>query len=135
MIHSPKSMITVAWNTSGFHVLAALPNGAKFNASYYTNEMLEEITKWRDAHRTKGTRSLIVHVDTARPHTSRVSLEYLEANGMEKAPHPPYSAASAPLASFLFGHVKRMLRGCAFDSSGELLSTVGGFWQGLKNRS
>jgi hypothetical protein len=43
MIQSPKSMIAVAWNTSGFHVLAAQPRGAKFNASYYTNEILEEI--------------------------------------------------------------------------------------------
>jgi hypothetical protein len=55
MIQSPKTMKTVARNTSGFHVLAALPKGAKFNASYYTNEMLEEIRKWRDAHRTKRT--------------------------------------------------------------------------------
>jgi AraC-like DNA-binding protein len=66
MIQSLKSMITVAWNTSGFHVLAALPKGAKFNASYYSNEILEEIRKWRDAHRTKPTRSLIVHVHHTR---------------------------------------------------------------------
>jgi hypothetical protein len=45
MIQSPKSMITVAWNTSGFHVLTALPNGAKSNASHYTNEILGEIGK------------------------------------------------------------------------------------------
>jgi hypothetical protein len=45
MIQSPKSMITAAWNTSGFHVLAALTKGAKFNASHYTNEMLEGIKK------------------------------------------------------------------------------------------
>jgi hypothetical protein len=43
-------MITVVWNTSWFYVLAALPKGAKFNASYYTNQILEEIRKWRDAH-------------------------------------------------------------------------------------
>jgi histone-lysine N-methyltransferase SETMAR len=131
MIQSPKSMITVAWNTSGFHVLAALPKGAKFNASYDTNEILDEIRKWRDAHRTKRTRCLIVHADNARPHTARASLEYLEANGMEKAPHPPYLPDLAPSEFFLFGHIKRMLCGRAFGSSGELLSAVGG----LKNRS
>jgi hypothetical protein len=47
MIQSPKSMITVAWNTNAFHVLAALSNGAKSNASYYINGALEEIRKWR----------------------------------------------------------------------------------------
>jgi hypothetical protein len=45
MIQSQKSMMTVAWNTSGFHVLAALQKGAKCNASCYTNEILEEIRK------------------------------------------------------------------------------------------
>jgi hypothetical protein len=135
MIQSPKSMITVAWNASGVHILAALLKGAKFNASYYTSEILEEIRNWPDAHRTKRTRSLIVHVDNARPHTARASLDYLEANGMERAPYPPYSPDLAPSDSFLFGHVKRMLCGCAFGSSGVLLSAVGGFWRGLKNRS
>jgi hypothetical protein len=135
MIQSPESMITVAWNTSGFHVLAALPKGGKFNASYCTDEMLEEIRKWRDTHRTKRTRTLIVHADNARPHTARAFLEYLEANGMEKAPHSPYAPDLAPSDSFLFGYVKRMLCGCAFGSSGDLLSAVGGFWRGLKNRS
>jgi histone-lysine N-methyltransferase SETMAR len=135
MIQSPKSMITFAWNTSGLHVLAALSKGAKFNASYHINEILEEIRKGRHAHRTKRTRSLMVHADNARPHTSRASLEYLEANGMEKAPHPPYSPDLAPSDFFLFGHAKRMLCGSAFGSSEELLSGVGGFYRGLKNQS
>jgi hypothetical protein len=42
MTQSPKSMITVAWNTTGFHVLAALPKSTKFSASYYTTEILEK---------------------------------------------------------------------------------------------
>jgi hypothetical protein len=45
IIQSPESMITVACNTSGFDFLAALPTGAKFNVSYCTNEILEEIRK------------------------------------------------------------------------------------------
>jgi hypothetical protein len=126
IIQSPKSMINVAWNSSGFHVLASLPKGAKFNAGYHTNEIPEGITKWRDVHRTKRTRSLMVHADGARPHTARASLEYLEANWMEKAPYPLHSPDSAPSSFFLFGHVKRMLCGCAFGSSGELLSAVAG---------
>jgi hypothetical protein len=59
------------------------------------------------------------------------SLEYLEANGMEKAPHPPYSPDLAPSDFFLFGCVKRMLCGCAFGSSGELLPAVGGILAGI----
>jgi hypothetical protein len=106
MIQSPKSMITVAWNPSGFRVLAALPKGAKFNAIYYTNEILEEIRKWWGAHRTKRTRNLMVHADNVCPHPARTFLEFMEANGMEKAPHPPYSPDLDPLDFFLFGHAK-----------------------------
>jgi hypothetical protein len=29
---SPKCMLTIVWNPSGFHVLKALPKGEKFNA-------------------------------------------------------------------------------------------------------
>jgi hypothetical protein len=39
-IHSPKTMVTIAWNTTGFHVVTALRKGAKFNATYYTTEIL-----------------------------------------------------------------------------------------------
>jgi hypothetical protein len=100
MIQCRKSMTTVAWNTSGFHLLVTLPKGAKFSASYYTNGILEEIRKWHDVHRTKRTRSLIIHADNARAHTARASLEYLEANGMEKAPHPSYLPDFAPSDCF-----------------------------------
>jgi hypothetical protein len=59
------------------------------------------------------------------------SLEYLEANGMDKARHPPYSPDLAPSDFFLFGCVIRMLCGCAFGSSGELLPAVGGILAGI----
>jgi hypothetical protein len=74
----------------------------------------------------------MVHADNARRHRARVSLEYLEANWMEKAPYPLHSPDSAPSDFFLFGHVKRMLCGCAFASSGELLSAVRGILAGIE---
>jgi hypothetical protein len=39
MIQSPKLMITIAWNPSGFHIVAVLLNGTKFNASYCATEI------------------------------------------------------------------------------------------------
>jgi hypothetical protein len=43
-VQSPKFMLTVVWNTIGFHVLKALPKGRKFNAQYYTNDILVAIS-------------------------------------------------------------------------------------------
>jgi hypothetical protein len=53
-VQSPKFMLTVVWNPIGFHVLKGLPNGRKFNAQYYTNDILAAISDWR--RKTGGTR-------------------------------------------------------------------------------
>jgi hypothetical protein len=43
-VQSPKFMLTVVWNPVGFHVLKAFPKGRKFNAQYYTNDILVAIS-------------------------------------------------------------------------------------------
>jgi hypothetical protein len=47
IVQSPKLMLTVVWNPIGFYVLKAVPNGRKFNAQYYTNDILVAILDWR----------------------------------------------------------------------------------------
>jgi hypothetical protein len=48
-----KFMLTVLWNPIGFHVLKAIPRGRKFNAQYYTNDIMVAISDWR--RQTGGT--------------------------------------------------------------------------------
>jgi hypothetical protein len=43
-VESPKFMLTIVWNPIGFHVLKTLPKGRKFNAQYYTNDILVAIS-------------------------------------------------------------------------------------------
>jgi hypothetical protein len=43
-IQSPKFMVKIVWNPSGFHVVKALPKWSKFNAQYYTNNSLVAIS-------------------------------------------------------------------------------------------
>jgi hypothetical protein len=47
MIQSLILMIPVAWNPNGFHVVAALQKGNKFNVGYYTTEILQRMKDWR----------------------------------------------------------------------------------------
>jgi hypothetical protein len=95
-VQSPKYMLTVVWNPSGFHVLKTIPKGRKFNAQYDTNDILVAISDWRQ--QTEGTRhnKLWVHSDNARPHTAKMSRDYIGLNRMKQAPHPPYSPDLAP---------------------------------------
>jgi hypothetical protein len=88
-VQSPKFMLTVVWNPIGFYVLKALPKGGKFNAQYYTTDILVAISDWR--RQTGGTRptKLWVHSDNVQPHTAKMSRDYIGLNRMKQAPHPP----------------------------------------------
>jgi hypothetical protein len=88
-IQSPKFMLTIMWNLIGFHGLKALPKGRKFNAQYYTNDILVAFSDWR--RQTGGTwpNKLWIHSDNARPHTAKMSRDYINLNRMKQAPHPP----------------------------------------------
>jgi hypothetical protein len=55
-------------------------------------------------------------------------MDFLNANSMKKAPHPPYSPGLAPTDSLLFGDVKRQLSGCSFNSAADLLAAIHLFW-------
>jgi hypothetical protein len=64
-------MLTVAWNPSRFHVVTALRKGLKFNAEYYTLEILERIKNWWKEQGAISTRQLIIHADNATRHTAK----------------------------------------------------------------
>jgi hypothetical protein len=55
---------------------------------------------------------LIVHADSARPHTAKLSMAFVDANRMTRALHLPDSPDLARSAFFLFGDVKQQLSGC-----------------------
>jgi hypothetical protein len=95
-VQSPKFMLTVMWNPIGFHVSCSEgpPEGAQIQCTilyYYTNDILVAISDWR--LQTGGTRpnTSWVHSDNARPHTAKMSRDYIDLNRMKQAPHPPYS--------------------------------------------
>jgi hypothetical protein len=50
---------------------------------------------------------------------------FCEENGLQLAPHPPYSRDLAPSDFFLFGCVKERLKGTVFPSYEELLDAIG----------
>jgi hypothetical protein len=102
------------------HVLKTLPKGRKFNAQYYiiiyyiiilyyyTNDILVAISDWR--RQTRGTRpnKLWVHSNNVRPHTAKMSRDYIGLNQLETGTSSPYSPdlASSDFSFLLFGYVK-----------------------------
>jgi hypothetical protein len=70
-----------------FHVLKALPKGRKFNAQYYTNDILVAISDWRRQTGGTGPKKLWVHSDNAWPHIAKMSRDYIGLDQMKQAPH------------------------------------------------
>jgi histone-lysine N-methyltransferase SETMAR len=123
-VQSPKLMLTIVWNPSGFHIVKALPKGGKFRAQYYTNNILIVISDWRKLAGERSSNKLWVHADNARPHNAKVSTDFIALNRMKQAPHPPYSPDLAPSDFFLLGYVKRKLMGYHAESPSELLIRI-----------
>jgi hypothetical protein len=123
-VQSPKFMRTVVWNPIGFHVLKALPKRPKSNAQYYVNDILVAISDWR--WQTGGTRpnKLWMHYDNARPHTAKMSRDYIGLNRMKQASRPPYSPDLAPSDFFFFGYIKGKLVEYCTETPSELLVCI-----------
>jgi histone-lysine N-methyltransferase SETMAR len=132
-VQSEKMMLTIVWNPNGFHHIDVLPKGLKFNASYYVTHILEPLRNWREAQPDTGNQKLIIHADNARPHTAKMTLEFLVQNGMERAPHPPYSPDLAPSDFYLFGYIKHLLRGHEFANRDELFQAVSDIVANIEN--
>jgi hypothetical protein len=110
-LQSPKFMPTVVWNPIGFHVPCSEspPEGAQIQCTilyYDTHDIFVAISDWR--RHTRGTRpnKLLVHSDNARPHTVKMSRDYIGLNQMKQAPHPPYSPDLAPSDVFFLAASK-----------------------------
>jgi transposase len=115
-------MDIIAWNPLGFPLIVVLPKGCTFDAEYYHDNILAELTQLQPEDHE---RKLIVHADNARAHTAQKYRTFCKENGLRLAPHPPYSSHLAPSDFFLFGYVKERLMGMVFPSYEELLDAIG----------
>jgi hypothetical protein len=65
-----------------------------------------------------------LHVDNAKPHTSKISIEKIEALRFIVVPRPPYSPDVGPCDFFLFGHLKQHLEGKHFTREDQVIAAV-----------
>jgi histone-lysine N-methyltransferase SETMAR len=131
-VQSQKVMFTLVWNSGSFHLVNILPKGFKFNASYYVTQILDPLSKWRRTQVGRINRRLIAHADNARPHTAKMTSQFMEQNSMQMAPHPAYSPDLAPSDFCLFGSVKQLLSECQFADQDSLLQAVSGILMGIE---
>jgi prepilin signal peptidase PulO-like enzyme (type II secretory pathway) len=56
--------------------------------------------------------------------TAKMTLQFMEQNLMQMAPHPAYSPDLALSDFYLFGYIKQLLSGCQFADQDFLLQAV-----------
>jgi hypothetical protein len=67
---------------------------------------------------------LVLHADGARCDTAKAVPDFVSQRKIRFAPHPPYFPDMALSNFFLFGSVKRELRGSLFQTAEEHLAEV-----------
>jgi histone-lysine N-methyltransferase SETMAR len=86
--------------------------GQKYNSQFFTETVLSSIEKKLAERRPKlRTTAAHLHVDNAKPHTSKMSIEKIEELGFILVPQPLYSTDLTPCDFLLFGYLKQHLEG------------------------
>jgi hypothetical protein len=91
---------------------------------HYATEILQNIKAFQEKQGVGRARKLNAHEDNARPQAAKLSLNFLEANRITKALHPPYSPDVVPSDFLLFGDVKRRLSERSLDNAADLLTVI-----------
>jgi hypothetical protein len=105
-------MVSAYFSSCGFVSVEFLPMGQKYNSQFFTETVLpcteKKFVECRPKLRTTAAH---IHVDNAKRHTSKMSIERIEELCFILVPQPPYSPDLALCDFFLFGYLKQHLEG------------------------
>jgi hypothetical protein len=118
-INHEKTLLTVVWNTQGFHLIDTMPRREKFSTRYFVDKILTPISAQLIPTRR---RKLGIHADNSGYHSAKVVLDFMPQKQTKLAPHRSYSPDLAPSDFSIFDHLKEGLRGSFFQTSNQLLN-------------
>jgi hypothetical protein len=99
----------------GFSLVEIISKGIHFDSQYFCSNILSAIVYSRSPETAEDrTRRMVVYFDNATPHTTKGTIDYLQANRLTRAPHPAFSPDLAPSGLYLLGILKMALMGAAF---------------------
>jgi hypothetical protein len=84
-------MLTVAWNSDGFHMIDVLPKHNKSNTGHYISHILSPLLDIFRPYRDDPWKHFMIHADNARPYCAKTVTQFLDHNSIRRAPHPFYS--------------------------------------------
>jgi len=126
-----KLMGTFFWDSEGIILIDYLPRGQTMNGAYYAGLLGKLKAAIKEKRRGKWSKGVLLQHDNARVHTCQVSTAAADQLGFEILPHPPYSPDLAPSDFFLFGNLKKNLRGKRFNGDNEMQSAISDYFEGI----
>ena len=122
---SKKRLFTIFFNCEGPVLVDMLPEKTTLTGTYYRQNILPGVIQDIEQKRpTTGVKDVLLHHDNASPHKAKIVKHYLEEQGLQVFPHPPYSSDLAPCDFWLFPTLKERLAGREFYRMQDLTKAV-----------
>jgi hypothetical protein len=103
-------MLILFWGIRGVRLINWLPHSASFNAAYFDENIFQPMTcELHTGEKKKLCQWPLLHMDNARPHTSKLNLARMEELCFKYVAYPPLSHNIALSDFFLFGWLKGKL--------------------------
>jgi histone-lysine N-methyltransferase SETMAR len=119
-IGTKKIILVVFWGFDETPVFQLLPDGESMNSDSFSSLVINPLKAYK-AEALRESDELMIHMDNAPCHKSRKTRTDLKNAKLVLLPHPPYSPDLAPSDFFLFGFLKRRLKGVSCSTSEEIL--------------
>ncbi|KAI6657219.1 Transposase [Oopsacas minuta] len=93
----PKIMYTIFFSSHGIVLQLPCKSGKAVTATFFPEQVLPNLIKDIEKYRPKtGTRGMKILIDNASSHTAKLTKNFLDVEGLELLPRPPYSPDLAP---------------------------------------
>jgi histone-lysine N-methyltransferase SETMAR len=110
---------------SGITLVDWLPQSASFSGEYFNENILQRIAaELNGGGKKKHSPWTLLHMDKAKPHTSKRNLARMEELHLKRTPHPLFSPDIAPSDFFLFAWLKGELSSRSVGDISELFKLV-----------
>lgn len=126
-----KRMMIMAMDFDGIAFWHLCDENESVNSEVYKTFLETYVPKWMEGKRFKGP--VICH-DNARPHKSKMIMEFLAKNQFDTLGHPPYSPDVHPCDYDCFSHLKAKISGIRYKDWKSLENAINTVIQdGLQN--
>ena len=118
-------MMAFFFMKSGLVEPVPLERGTTVNASWDVNTCLPQIfSAVSERREMRGLRGLILHDDSAKPHRTWITNEFLLENHVEQYQNAAYPPNLRSCDFFLFPKLKKQLHGIRFNDDNEMVTTL-----------